>query len=217
MTEHLVVLPEDAIRALAARRRPTLAWSRRRREPPVGAVRAGDTLFFKVPGGDVIARAAVAAVAGEAAGGKIVVRMRLKNPTILVQAFPVVKHDRRSWVVCAARRRGSQQSLLAFPDPTLADVLRAVSRHVGALPARRDIERALRAHAAGRAWRRDPGVLLVIAALVAIADGVTLTAALEDVLRAVPVGVFPLAVFSPRARGRRVGRARPSVARKRKR
>ncbi len=198
--EHLVVLPERALRRLVRRRTPVLIWTRRRREPPVGAVHTSDILFFKTPGGDVLARAEVGAIRERADRGKYVVRLRLRRAELLLAPFPIVKRDRRSWVVCVPPSPRAQQRLLSLPEPALTDLLQAVSRTYRRLPSARTIERAavvlLEGHVPSS---RELAGLALLVLLLAVRRNVSLGDELAALLREqVPSRVMPLAVFRKR-------------------
>jgi hypothetical protein len=197
--EHLVILPERVVRRLFRQRIPRLTWFRRRREPPVGVVRARDRLFLKVPGGDVVASASVTRVTEEFHGGRYAIRIRLRKPERFSIPFPVVKRDRRSWVVCAGDRDTPQQPLFAPPGLTLESLTSAVRRHQKILPSQREIERSLRSLLSQKIDpSRDVGVLLILGILLALKKDVPFPDTLRHLLRRAPQRVYPLAVFSKR-------------------
>ncbi|TSC72754.1 MAG: hypothetical protein G01um101438_471 [Parcubacteria group bacterium Gr01-1014_38] len=191
MAEHLAVVSPRTLRRLL--RTKVLTWTRRRREAPVGRVHIGDQVFFKYAGQRVIAAGTVARVKEGRAGGRYALTLRFRQFRKLPVAFPIVKRDRRSWVVCASDDP-RQQRLLRAAALTITELLQAIRTRHSRLPSRQAVRKLLAAYAT------QPGTdasLLVWLALLAAAPG---SGELDDVLRGFlrkPTRrVFPLAVFS---------------------
>ena len=192
MAEHLVVVSSLTLKRLL--HRPTLTWMRRRREAPVGRVRAGDHVFFKGPGGLVTTSGTVARVQEARKGGRYVLTLRFRGLKKLSVPFPVVKRDRRSWVVCSPPMDASQQRLLIGSAPTVHDLLRAVRTTRRRLPSPR-VARALLASFA-REPRSEGALILWLAMLIAAPEADRVTEVLREYVRKPASTVVPFAVFS---------------------
>lgn len=192
MAEHLVVVSATTLRRLL--RKPVLTWVRRRREAPVGRVRIGDRVFLKGPGGLVAASGAVARVREARKGGRYVLTIRFRGLRRLPVPFPVVKRDRRSWVVCAPPLDANQQRLLAASSPSIPDLLRAARATHQRLPSPRKARALLAALA--RQPRADGTLLLWLAMLAAAPESDRAADVLLGYLRKPASAVVPFAVFS---------------------
>lgn len=192
MTEHLVVVSPRTLRRLL--RRSPLVWTRRRREVPVGRVHAGDTVFFKHAGRPVSAVGTVARVREARVGRRYVLTLKLRKVRKLFAPFPVVKRDRRSWVVCAAGADPRQQRLLGAASPTIADLLHGLRARRGRLPGRRAVRELLAATA--RQPSADTGILLWLSLFAAAAEDADFGEVLRGYLQKPSSRVFPFAVFS---------------------
>lgn len=192
MAEHLAIVAVPALRRLLRRR--ALTWKRRRREAPVGRVRPADRVFFKDPGGPVLASGIVSRVREERRGGQYLLHLRFRELRKLSVPFPIVKRDRRSWVVCAPPRDARQQRLLATPPPSVRDLLRAVHAGRRRLPSRRTVADLL-AHLA-RQRRTEGSLLLWLAFLTALSEGDSAVEALQEYAKRPARHVVPFAVFS---------------------
>lgn len=205
MTEHLVVLPRVSLLRLRRSASRELTWGRKQRVPPVGAVRRGDRLFFKLPGGAVVSVARVLRVRETLERGRYRVRLRTTRPRAFPVPFPVEKHDRRPWVVCGFAADGEQQPLLAAAELTLRNLTSVVKTRYAVTPSAAALRRVLSALLTGAAPRRDlPAVLLLVSLLLASREGVDLPQDILRLLQSKPARVLPLVVFSrPRARASR--------------
>lgn len=190
MAEHLAVISQRTLRQLL--RTKNLAWTRRRREAPVGRVHVGDAVFFKHAGRWVVAAGTVARVREQRAGGRYLLALKFRTLHRLRVPFPIVKRDRRSWVVCATTSDPGQQHLLGSSSPTLTQLLEGVRGR------RRLSPQAVRKLLA--AYAGQPGTethLLMWLALLAVAtDSDNLDEALRGYFKKPSQGVFPFAVFS---------------------
>lgn len=193
MSEHLAIVSAPTLRGLLRRR--TMTWKRRRRDAPIGRVRPSDRVFFKLPGGPVVATSVVSRVREERRGGRYMLTLRFRVLHKLTVPFPVLKRDRRSWIVCAPPPDERQQRLLAGPDVTLRGLLRAV--HAGGqrrLPSRRAAT-ALLARLA-RQRKAEGSLLLWLALLAALSEGDRLVEVVQDFSRKPARRVVPFALFS---------------------
>lgn len=192
MADHLAIVSSKTLRQLL--RRPTLTWKRRRREAPVGRVHVRDRVFFKLPGGPVAATADVGAVRQEKQGVTYLLTLRFRGVKRLPVPFPILKRDRRSWIVCASSPDARQQRLLSPPSLSLEQLLREMQRTRRALPSRRSMIRLL------ASWARQPkseGVLLLWLALLACSrDAERSVEDLRSLFKRPPLRVVPFAVFS---------------------
>lgn len=192
MAEHLAIVNARELRRLL--RRPVLVWKRRRREAPVGRVRAHDRVYFKTPGGPVAASGTVSRVREERTAGTYVLHVRLRGLKKLAVPFPVLKRDRRSWVVCAPPTDARQQKLLATPAPSVKDLLRAVHAGRRRLPSRRAVTKLL-AHLAHQ-QRSEGSLLLWLALLAVLQEGDSALDAVQEYVKKPARHVVPFAVFS---------------------
>lgn len=192
MAEHLAILPQAALRR--ALRRTSLTWRSRRRSAPVGRVQKQDRVFFKLPGGPVVASGVVSRVTESRAAGKYVLALRFRGLRKLPVPFPVVKRDRRSWVVCAPPRDARQQRLLPVPEIGVPDLLRAVHAGRRRLPSRRVLLRLLARLARQR--RAEGSLLLWLALLTAASEGNQPLELVAEYARKPARHVVPFAVFS---------------------
>ncbi len=191
MAEHLAILSSRTLRRLY--RKPILRWSRRRREAPIGRVRTGDLIHVKVPSGLVVARGTVSSVREEKIGGTYVLSLQLRRFQKLRTPFPIEKHDRRSWVVCAPSDDAQQQRLLVASPPTIEDLLRVMRTTRRRLPSRCAVRIQLAALA--RTAGTDGSLLLWLALLAEASAAGTVSQALRDYARKPARGVVPFAVF----------------------
>lgn len=187
-----MVLSAGSLRRLL--RRPVLTWKRRRREAPVGRVRVGEVAFVKLSGGPVVAKGAFSKVREERRGGQYVLTLRLRGFRRLSVPFPVVKRDRRSWVVCALPPDADQQRLLAVAEPTLSSLLPS-----GRGTARRGLGPRLARQllaAFAREPRTDASLLVWLALLASRPESGRLSDTLAAYARKPARRVVPFAVFS---------------------
>lgn len=192
MAEHLAIVAAPALRRLLRKR--TLSWKRRRREAPIGRVRQGDRVFVKTPGGPVLASGLVTRVREERKGREYLLHLRFRDLRKIPVPFPVVKRDRRSWVVCAPPRDARQQALIAPPPPSVRDLLRAVHAGRRRVPSRRTVTKLL-AHLA-RQHRAEGSMLLWLAFLAVLSEGDGVADALQEYAHKPARHVVPFAVFS---------------------
>lgn len=192
VAEHLAILPRTALRKVL--RRSTLTWKARRRTAPIGRVRPQDRVFFKHPGGPVVASGTVARAAEGRAAGKYVLTLRFRGLRKLPVPFPVVKRDRRSWVVCAPPKDTRQQSLMVLPEPSVSDFLRSVHAGRRRLPSSRALLKLLSRVA--RQHRAEGSLLLWLAFLTAASEDGRPLELLAEYVRKPARHVVPFAVFS---------------------
>lgn len=181
-----------ALRLLLRKR--TLTWKRRRREAPIGRVRRADRVFVKTPGGPVLASGIVTRAREERRGRQYFLHLRFRGMQKLPVPFPVVKRDRRSWVVCAPPRDIRQQPLITTPPPSMRDMLRAVHAGRRRPPSRRAVTKLL-AHLA-RQHRTEGSMLLWVAFLAALSEGDGVVEAVHEYAQKPARHVVPFAVFS---------------------
>ncbi|MDP3685739.1 MAG: hypothetical protein Q8R32_02815 [bacterium] len=192
MAEHLAVVSSRTLRRLL--RTKLLTWTRRRREAPIGRVHAGDQVFFKHAGRWVIAAGTVAGVREARQGGRYVLALKFRQLRKLSVPFPIVKRDRRSWVVCASSDDPRQQRLLSVASPTVAELLQATGTRRARLSSRRAVRTLLAAYA--RQPETDAGLLVWLAFLAASGNEEDLGEVLRAYIRKPSSRVFPFAVFS---------------------
>lgn len=192
MAEHLAIVAAPALRRLLRKR--TLSWKRRRREAPIGRVRQGDRVFVKTPGGPVLASGLVTKVREERKGREYLLYLHFRGLRKIPVPFPVVKRDRRSWVVCAPPRDARQQALITTPPPSVRDLLRAVHAGRRRVPSRRTVTKLL-AHLA-RQHRAEGSMLLWLAFLAVLSEGDGVADALQEYAHKPARHVVPFAVFS---------------------
>lgn len=192
MSEHLAIVARPTLKRLVRTR--ALTWKRRRREAPIGRVRPHDRVFFKDPGGPVLASGIVSRVREERRGRQYVLTLRFRGVRKLPVPFPVVKRDRRSWVICAPPTDARQQRLLATPSPSVRDLLRAVHAGRRRVPSRRSVT-AILAHLA-RQGRAEGSLLLWLAFLAALSEGDGVVDAVQEYAKKPARHVVPFAVFS---------------------
>lgn len=192
MAEHLVVVSPHTLRRVFRRRE--LTWSRRRREIPVGRVHAGEAIFFKHAGRPVHAVGAVARVREARVKGRYVLTITLRRLRKLPVPFPIVKRDRRSWVVCASRDDPQQQRLLGVPSQTIAELLQGIRTRRRRLPSQRTVRALLSAYARGPST--DASLLVWLSLLAASAENDDLDERLRRYVKKPSSRIFPFAVFS---------------------
>lgn len=192
MPEHLAIVSGKTLRSLLRRR--SLTWSRHRREAPIGRVRKGDLVFFKAPGGAVVASGRIARLQETRRGGRYVLSLRFRGLDKLAVPFPVVKRDRRSWVVCALPADRAQQRLLAARAPTVRELLQAVHAGRRRLPSRRMVRRILAQLT--RQQRTEGSLLLWLALLAILQESDSALDAVTEYARRPARRVVPFAVFS---------------------
>lgn len=194
--EHLVVYSEREVNKLRRKRRAKFVWARKRREPPVGAVKAGDMIYFKSPGGGVFAKAKVLNVKDFLKGGRYYVNIGISKPQFFSRPFAIIKRDRRSWVVCNGKNNINQQALIALPSPTLADCVKAVKNHYRVLPVGKDVLETLEhLAAAGKKVEQLAGILFLLAIIASEKNNLDLQNELRHLLGKHPEKVTPLAIF----------------------
>lgn len=203
--EHLVVLPERALRRLLRARRPVLSWTRRRREPPVGAVARGDRIFFKSSGGPVRATTSVARIKETLKRGRYTVRLGLRHIEALPVPFPIVKRDRRSWVTCTPPP-DHQQRLFVPSALTVSTLVASLQRRYRPLPSVTAIRQALHALLARTPTSSEADLVILLGLLLGLRQRTDLSALLEQRLRSSDDAIYPLAVFRP-TRDRRTRQA----------
>lgn len=192
MQEHLVVVSPHTLRRVFRRRE--LTWSRRRREIPVGRVHAGETVFFKHAGRPVHAMGGVARVREARIKGRYVLTITFRRLQKLPVPFPIVKRDRRSWVICSSTEDPQQQRLLGAPSHTIAELLQSIRMRRRRFPSPRTIRTLLSAYA--RQPAAGAGLLVWLALLAASAEDDDLDERLRRYIKKPSSRVFPFAVFS---------------------
>lgn len=192
MAEHLAVVSPRTLQRVFRRRE--LTWSRRRREIPVGRVHVGEAIFFKYAGGPVHAVGTVARVREARVKGRYVLTIALRRLQKLPVPFPIVKRDRRSWVVCASPDDPQQQRLLGTPSQTIAELLQGIRTRRRRVPPQRTVRALLSAYA--RQPSTDAGLLVWLALLAASMQNDDLDERLRRYIKKPSSRVFPFAVFS---------------------
>lgn len=192
MAEHLAVLSARTLNRLLRQR--VLVFGRRRREAPIGRLSTGDRVFFKLPGGPVMAEGTVSRMREGRAGGRYVLTARFRRLRKLAVPFPVVKHDRRSWVVCSAKVDERQQTLITPRVLTVRELLQAVHAGHRRLPSRRAVTRLLAQSA--RQHRIDGSMVLWLALLAAIDNPEHIVDTILEYTKKPARRVVPFAVFS---------------------
>lgn len=149
---------------------------------------------MKLPGGLVVSVGTVGRVREERREGQYILTLKLRRFERLAVPFPVIKRDRRSWVVCARSSDDRQLRLLAERVLSVPDFLKRLQDFWKPLPSRRALRSLLAALA------RDPSsgapLLLWLAFLVAAHESEGTPAALEACLKRPSYSVFPFAAFS---------------------
>lgn len=192
MAEHLAVVSPRTLRRFL--RTKVLTWTRRRREAPIGRVHVGDRVFFKHAGRWVIAAGTVGRVKEERVGERYALTLQFRQLRKLPVAFPIVKRDRRSWVVCASSDDPRQQQLLRATSLTIAELLQAIRARRSRLPSRQTVRKLLAAST--RHPKADARVLVWLALIAAAVESDDPDEALRDFLKKPARRVFPFAVFS---------------------
>ncbi len=196
--EHLVVYSPLLIKKALRKRKPKLIWVRKRREPPVGVVHRNDTLYFKKPGGGVFAKGRVTHVKDYLKNGRYYVELLVSRLVVFEAPFPIIKRDRRSWVVCTPLIDGNQQHLIPLPSPTLEQILKAIKSHYPILPSRNQVNEAIAFFGETMVEGKNNssvGTLFLVAMLASIKNNVDLHKELAELLVKHPSKVFPLSIF----------------------
>jgi len=195
---HLVIYSERELNKIRKKRRARLIWVRKRREPPVAVVAKGDKLYFKSPGGGVFAWTKVTSVKDQLKNGRYVVTLGINRPHIFSVSFPVLKRDRRSWVVCSASDNINQQQLITLPSPTLEEIEKAIRKHYRKLPSKKEILQAIKffaQNADDEEEKNNSAILFLLAIIIALKNDTNLYQALKPLLNQHPTKVFPLSIF----------------------
>ena len=194
--DHLVAYTERELNKLRKKRRAKIVWVRKRKEPPVGMVSKGDSLYFKSPGGGVLGWARVLGVKDVLKMGRYNVVISITKPRVFRHAYSVLKRDRRSWVVCNNKNIVNQQPLIPLPSPTLADCINAVKNHYRGLPGNKQIFEVIQHLSEIKdVAKQSSGILFLLAIISAEKNGIDLQDELRRLLAKQPEKVFPLAIF----------------------